>query len=234
MIELNFKNSVIISTLLHIILLFFLPEAWFSEEQPDWVEVSVTTFPAPRERIPEDWSLSGEDMPEKEFETRPEDIQSEEISVPARESSIGLPVDNGAPSLEDIEKTRVDTPVEETVSKALPDREKRTGIPQKEGDESSEVLEGPVSRRKVLRRIQPEYPSWAEEQGAEGEVKLKFWVSPSGHVKSVEVLQTSGYPNLDSRAMEAMRKYLFEPLGEEEEQEEQWGTIIIRYTLNTQ
>lgn len=232
MIELNFKNSVILSTLLHIILLFLLPNTWFQEEQADWVEVSVTTFPSSQESIPEDWSQPEEESPGREILDRTEKPQ--EMSVPARDTDIGLPVESGSPSLEDIDRERVSISPEEEEDKVVPGREERSGIPRKEtGDQPGEVLEGPVSRRRVLRRVSPEYPSWAEERGAEGEVKLKFWVSPSGHVKNVEVVQTSGYPNLDSRAMEALRKYLFEPLGEDEEQEDQWGTIVIKYTLTS-
>ncbi len=233
MIDLNFKNSVIISTVLHILLVFFLPRAWFLEDQTDWVEVSVTTFPAEREHIPEDWSLDEpEATPGREFSDRRR-MPEEDISVSPPDTDIGLPVEPDEPNLEDIQRETIASPVDDQVSKVVPGREERLGIPREEpGDRPGEILEGPVSRRRVLRRIQPEYPRWAEERGAEGDVKLRFWVSPIGQVTGVEVLQTSGYPNLDSRAMEAMRRYLFEPLGEDEEQEEQWGTIIIRYTLS--
>jgi len=64
-----------------------------------------------------------------------------------------------------------------------------------------------------------------------GEVRLKFWVLPDGLVNRVEVTQTTGYPDLDQIASQAMKKWLFEPLSPKEKQIVQWGTITLKFKL---
>jgi len=64
-----------------------------------------------------------------------------------------------------------------------------------------------------------------------GEVRLKFWVLPDGLVNRVEVTQTTGYPDLDQIASQAMKKWLFELLSPQEKQIVQWGTITLKFKL---
>lgn len=57
------------------------------------------------------------------------------------------------------------------------------------------------------RRIQAalerarQYPRMARRRGIEGEVRLRFRISPTGEVESVEILKSSGYALLDSASI---------------------------------
>jgi protein TonB len=222
----DFRKSLAISTIFHVLVIFLVPGIWFSLEKPSWVEVSVITFPDMKQRMPE-WTSGRKVIPQPSAEAP--DIQKS--NLPAARSPIGIPVESASLELPDFVPKQDYFPVMEEFEKVIPGREESRGLMEGEGEEKVMTITGPVSRRKLIRKVYPKYPSWAEEKGVEGEVDLKFWVSPEGMVTSVELIRTSGYPDLDSKAMEAIKKYLFSPLGKEEDQEEQWGTITIKYTL---
>ena len=57
----------------------------------------------------------------------------------------------------------------------------------------------------------PRYPWTARAQGHQGRVVLSVWVSPEGQADELAVLQSSGYPNLDRAAMEAVQRWRFKP-----------------------
>ncbi|MFC2061648.1 energy transducer TonB [Elusimicrobiota bacterium] len=223
----KFRTSVIVSTIFHAVLFIAVPDLWFSLKRPSWVEVSVITFPDIKKSIP-DWRPGKEVKPEPAAKI-PE-INKDELPVPLESETIGMPVRSDMPDFTDIQ-SKMDIPVKENYKKIIPGRKKRKGILEGEGEDSVKAISGPISTRDLLREVRPKYPAWAEEKGIEGEVKLKFWVSPEGFVTSVELEKTSGYPDLDSRAIEAIKKYLFSPLGKKEEQKEQWGEITVKYTL---
>ncbi|MFW6134102.1 MAG: TonB family protein [Elusimicrobiota bacterium] len=223
----DFRKSVIISFVLHMAFLIFMPGFEFSTEKPNWVEVSVVTFPEFKQRTP-DWAQGRRITPKPSKKTPVE--EKAEQPVPVKEAISGIPVESEMPDIEE-EEFKQDIEFNTPIEKTVPGRKESEGITEGEGEDKEMFITGPVSKRKVLRRVYPRYPKWAEEQGVEGKVQLKFWVSPEGMVTSVELERTSGYPDLDSRAMEAVKKYLFSPLESEEEQEKQWGTITIKYTL---
>ncbi|MNY68806.1 Gram-negative bacterial tonB protein [compost metagenome] len=61
---------------------------------------------------------------------------------------------------------------------------------------------------------------------------LRVWVSARGGVSRVEVVKLSGTPELDKRAMEALKKWKFAPLPDEIEPVTQWGEITLHYRLD--
>ncbi len=64
-------------------------------------------------------------------------------------------------------------------------------------------------------------------------VILKIWVTPEGKVEdNIEIVETSGYPQLDKIVMEAIREWLFAPLEENAKKETQWGIIKFRFELS--
>lgn len=91
---------------------------------------------------------------------------------------------------------------------------------------------GPVGDRRVVSRRVPEYPAWAEEKGISALVKIYFTVMPNGHVRrTMRVLKSSGYSELDQIAIEALRTWVFAET-EADSTEESWGVITFRFTLN--
>jgi TonB family protein len=90
---------------------------------------------------------------------------------------------------------------------------------------------GPVGDRKILKRALPEYPSWAEEKGISAMVKIYFTVKPDGRIRrSVRILQSSGYAELDSLAKDALLAWKFSPTDATSDSEA-WGVITFRFTL---
>jgi TonB family protein len=92
---------------------------------------------------------------------------------------------------------------------------------------------GDIANRPIVHKRLPDYPSWALRQGLSGTVVLQFWVTPSGQVRTekVIVLQTTGYSNLDEVAISALKSWKFEPLAANVRQEDQSGTLVIRFIL---
>lgn len=224
----QFRKSIVISTLVHVLMIFILPDFKFTQIQTDWVEVSMVTFPDIKDRLP-DWQPGKKAVPKPSRELS--DIQKARLPLPLKEEKIGIPVRSESPQMPEFTEDRAYNLETTEFKKVSPGRRDRKGLDHEIGKDDTMLISGPVTRRKLIRKVFPKYPVWAEEKGVEGEVDLKFWVSPEGMVSSVELIKTSGYPDLDSRAMEALKKYLFSPLGKDEEQKDQWGTITIKYTL---
>jgi len=85
-------------------------------------------------------------------------------------------------------------------------------------------IRGPLGKRKIERRVEPNYPEWAEKQRINGKVEVKFWVLSSGEVNEVVIWRTSGWPELDECAYRALIKWRFESI---EGEEKQWGIVTF-------
>jgi len=76
--------------------------------------------------------------------------------------------------------------------------------------------------RKVRSKVSPQYPELARKMGLAGVVKIEVVVSPAGDVKDARV--AGGHPVLASAALDAVRKWKFEPAGSESS-----GTVSVRF-----
>lgn len=63
--------------------------------------------------------------------------------------------------------------------------------------------------RKVKSRIQPSYPELARKMNITGTVKVEVVVTPGGTVKDARLI--GGHPVLASAALDAVKKWRFEP-----------------------
>lgn len=63
--------------------------------------------------------------------------------------------------------------------------------------------------RRAKVKVQPEYPDLARKMDLAGVVKIEVTVSPNGTVKSARVV--GGHPVLAGAALDAARKWRFEP-----------------------
>lgn len=90
-------------------------------------------------------------------------------------------------------------------------------------------ITGPLSRRKVSRYYVPQFPDWARDRGIlEAAVSIKFFVENSGRVlDNAAVEKTSGYGALDRLALDAIKRWSFEPVGGPASK--QWGVITFRF-----
>jgi TonB family protein len=103
----------------------------------------------------------------------------------------------------------------------------------KQAEASRKVeIEGPLSKRKVLKYYVPEFPAWAGDLGLlEASVAIKFYVDNSGRVlDDTSVEKTSGYGALDRLAAGAIKRWRFEPLSGAASR--QWGIITFRFVTD--
>jgi TonB family protein len=79
-----------------------------------------------------------------------------------------------------------------------------TGVAELRAQETSnEVL------RRAKSKVQPAYPELARKMNIVGTVKVQVTVAPNGTVKDAKVV--GGHPVLAGAALEAIRKWRFEP-----------------------
>lgn len=91
-------------------------------------------------------------------------------------------------------------------------------------------ITGPLSSRKVVSTAVPDYPAWARARNIEADVAIRFNVSAAGEVRPQTVVErTSGYPELDKLALEAIKKWQFSRLAQGGE--DQWGVVTFRFLL---
>jgi TonB family protein len=76
--------------------------------------------------------------------------------------------------------------------------------------------------RKVKSKVPPRYPDLARRMGLTGIVRIEVVVSADGAVKEARV--AGGHPVLASAALEAVKKWKFEPAGGESS-----GTVSVRF-----
>ena len=79
--------------------------------------------------------------------------------------------------------------------------------------------------RKVKSKVNPTYPDIARRMSIVGVVKVSVVVTPQGAVRSTKVL--GGHPLLVTAAMDALKKWKFEPANEE-------STGIVEFKFHPQ
>ena len=77
--------------------------------------------------------------------------------------------------------------------------------------------------RKVKSKVAPAYPEIARRMAISGTVKLAVVVSPNGAIKDAKIL--GGHPVLVNAALDAVKKWKFEPATEETS-----GTIEFKFS----
>ncbi len=117
------------------------------------------------------------------------------------------------------------------ISVAALSEPKNTSMKQAEEPKKVEI-EGPLSKRKVIKYYVPVFPAWARDRGIlEASVAIKFYVDNAGRVlDSASVEKTSGYGALDRSAMDAIKLWQFEPLSGASSR--QWGIITFRFVTD--
>jgi TonB family protein len=73
-------------------------------------------------------------------------------------------------------------------------------------------VRGQENDRKILKKVEAQYPSVLKRRGIGGTVRLKVTIHADGTVKDVEVL--GGNPALVDAAEKAVRQWRFAPGGE--------------------
>ena len=80
--------------------------------------------------------------------------------------------------------------------------------------------------------IPPGYPHVSATLGEQGLVVLRMMIAADGVVRSVEILQTSGYPRLDQAAQGAIAKWRFAPAVLNGEPADSTQILPVRFRLD--
>ena len=67
--------------------------------------------------------------------------------------------------------------------------------------------------RKIVKSVQPSYPTLAKQMNLSGTVKIEATVSSSGKITNVKIV--GGHPVLSQPAADAARKFQYEPAASE-------------------
>ncbi|HXT00808.1 MAG TPA: TonB family protein [Elusimicrobiota bacterium] len=99
-----------------------------------------------------------------------------------------------------------------------------------DGNGVSYSVDGPVGNRRLLRRTIPVSPDWVGTRGLDLTVTVRFQVLPNGHVKPGAVVQkTSGFPEIDSLALQAIRQWIFQAAANANGANV-WGRVTFHFT----
>jgi protein TonB len=80
-------------------------------------------------------------------------------------------------------------------------------------------------------QVRPAYPSTARRLGLEGTSMLRVFVAADGRVTEVQVDQTAGHPDLDRAAVDAVRRWKFEPGRRGSEPVGMWVRLPVQFVL---
>lgn len=100
---------------------------------------------------------------------------------------------------------------------------------ENDGNLSGSVLK--IARPLYKQNTSPPYPRKARRMGYEGIVMLKVLVDENGRVDNLMLFKSSGYTVLDSAALSAVKKWLFEPGTEGGIKKKMWVKIPVRFDL---
>ena len=86
-------------------------------------------------------------------------------------------------------------------------------------------------KAKVIYRVEPEYPEDARAKKIEGTVLLGFTIDHEGLPQGIQV-KRSLYPSLDQSAIEAVRKWRFEPALKNGQPVSMWVNVEVYFALD--
>jgi protein TonB len=127
--------------------------------------------------------------------------------VSAPEQKTANPVAEAAPS----------QPVLINVAEATPTKE--------------EPVEQPRFNAEYLDNPSPAYPALSRKLREEGRVLLRVRVDASGHPAQVTMHESSGFPRLDERAADTVRRWKFQPARQGGQPVEAWVIVPIQFSL---
>jgi periplasmic protein TonB len=99
------------------------------------------------------------------------------------------------------------------------------------GSGSGEALSG-LARPLGGYQVKPRYPESARRAGAQGITTLRVRVLENGRVGEVLVEQSAGFRDLDMAAMEAVKKWLFEPAKRGKDPVSVWVMLPVKFELH--
>ena len=101
------------------------------------------------------------------------------------------------------------------------------------GDGTGGVGKAPSSVARPLGgyQVKPRYPESARRAGVQGVTTLRVRVLETGRVGEVMVEHSAGFRDLDLAAMDAVKKWLFEPARQGKNPVSVWVTLPVQFEL---
>ncbi len=141
------------------------------------------------------------------------------VPEPAKPEVVKKPPEKAKPVLRKEPKPKKPKPVKE---KPKPVAKKPKPVePEKPAMERSvtELSQSPglsnepvmVTEPAIRNWVEPRYPRLAQRRNQQGSVMLDVIVDEQGNPMTVDVLESSGYPVLDKAAIDAVKRWSFEP-----------------------
>jgi len=84
----------------------------------------------------------------------------------------------------------------------------------------------------VKRRIEPSYPPASRRMGEEGTVTLNVMVDERGRPLQVSIERSSGFPQLDESAAQAIKRWLFAPAVQDSRAIRAWTRVKVTFRLD--
>ena len=81
------------------------------------------------------------------------------------------------------------------------------------GAQTAQTTQGDEILRRAKSKVQPLYPELAHKMNISGTVKIEVVVAPNGSVKEARIV--GGHPVLANAALDAAKKWKFEPAAAE-------------------
>jgi TonB family protein len=91
------------------------------------------------------------------------------------------------------------------------------------------VLLPDAAEKRLIKKVQPEYPLAARKASIQGDVEFTVIVSEQGRVKSLQLLR--GDPSLIEEARDAVRKWEYEPVVVGGEPKEFVTTVQVHFVV---
>lgn len=105
----------------------------------------------------------------------------------------------------------------------------RVAYEETDNKKSPAFIEGPAGKREIIfKPASLTVPRSLYGGREEYIVKLKFFMSNDGVVHDIEPIVSSGYPEIDLKAIRFLRKWRFSPLSLAENDKSAWGIVKVR------
>ena len=116
---------------------------------------------------------------------------------------------------------------------AVPSPAPKTHPPAAPPATTRTVPDGPsqLARPRGGYQVTPSYPSSARRLGIQGTALLRVYVAADGQVTDIQVDETAGHPDLDRAAVDAVRRWRFEPGRRGADAIGMWVRLPVQFVL---
>jgi protein TonB len=90
-----------------------------------------------------------------------------------------------------------------------------------------------ISGVEYLQPPRPDYPPSSRRLGEEGKVMLRVLVNDKGRAEKADIQKSSGFPQLDEAARQAVMRAIFKPYVEDGKPQAVFAIIPIRFQLDS-